>query len=105
MTWGEFWLFLAVAEMAVIITQLSILTKKVRRYMSEISDKADAVLATVTGLHGKVESAVALIVELHELIGNPGDPVVMEKLEQARVLAATDTDTLGAAITANDPTP
>ena len=71
--------------------------------MSELSDKVDAVLAEVTAVKGVANSAVALIVQLHDLLGAPGDPVILEKLEQARALAATTEGDLTAAINANQP--
>ena len=74
-----------------------------RKRMSEISDKVDAVLAEVTAVKGVAQSAVTLIQQLHDLLGAPGDPVLLDKLEQARALAATTETDLTAAISANQP--
>ena len=68
-----------------------------------LSQLVDDVLAKVTALNDKTDSAIALIVKLHDLLGNPGDPLDQAKLEQARDLAGTDVDKLAAAIDANTP--
>jgi len=93
------------ARLGRIEASLQTIITKENEIMSAIDDKVNEVLASVTALHGKVESGIALIHELHDLIGNVGDPVNLEKLEQARALASTDEAALTAAITENDPTP